>query len=70
MVTKPARPSAARELRRLLHDSDGTTMAGMAHAIYVNSLSLFAVIGIDVRAGGVRGSVAAVAVGVDSVRWL
>jgi hypothetical protein len=38
MVAKPARPTAARELRRLLHDSDGPGMAGMAHAIYVNRL--------------------------------
>ena len=43
MVAKPARPSAARELRRLLHDSDGTGVLGdMAHAIYVKGCSLFA----------------------------
>jgi len=42
MVAKPARPTAARELRRLLHDSDGTTTADMAHAIYVKGGVLFA----------------------------
>jgi hypothetical protein len=35
LASHSARPTAARELRRLLHDSDRTGMAGMAHAIYV-----------------------------------
>jgi hypothetical protein len=44
MVAKPARPSAAHELRGPLHvDPDITVGTGIAHAIYVKVESLFAV---------------------------
>src|SRR5450755_2228877 len=38
MVCKPARPSAALELRGSLHDGPDGTRIGIAHAIYVKPL--------------------------------
>jgi hypothetical protein len=42
MVCKPARPSAALELRGSLHDGPDGTRIGIAHAIYVKGDPLFA----------------------------
>lgn len=39
MVCKPARPSAALELRGSLHDRPDETGIGIAHAIYVGGTS-------------------------------
>ena len=54
MVCKPARPSAALELRGSLHDEPDGTGIGIAHAIYV----------IHEGAGVVRGRLAVFDVGV------